>query len=163
MSWWPFVSRERYDEQRAEVERLRRELKQAVEAKEKLWNFLVWRVGGGVAVDVNSLPEQYQPKHQVFPSEPADEKKTEALKSVATPRSVRRDLASFEVRQEGEMLRKQGRIPPEKSSTERAVETITDLSKRAMTGSGKPPQEMAPGQAAVLAELVKTTNEAIAG
>lgn len=120
----PWVSRERFDEQRAEIERLRTELKQVAEAKEKLWNVMLWRMGG-VIVDVEALPNVYQPK-------PAPENKGEIAKpaTATMPRDVRTTLAKFEVKREGELMTKIGRPHPERVEPERAA-VLSELNQAA--------------------------------
>lgn len=122
----PFVSRARFEDQRAELERLRGELQRSTEAREKLWNFLVWRVGG-VAVDVSALPEAYQPK----PVQPVAACDTTKVTGKPTTHDVRSTLAEFEVKREGEYLEKAGvprrpiAVPPEQ------IEVIAALNKTA--------------------------------
>jgi hypothetical protein len=61
----PFVSRERFNEKRDELERVRAELAAERDRSFRLFNWATWRVGGGVAFDTTMLPEAYQPKAAV--------------------------------------------------------------------------------------------------
>jgi hypothetical protein len=104
MNWWPFVSRARFEDQRAELERVRAELRHAVERSEKLWNVMLFRMGG-VIVDVDTLPLPYQPR-----AAEAARAKTEGAKpkQVIMPRDVRTRLVQFEENQETEYMRQAG-------------------------------------------------------
>jgi hypothetical protein len=95
----PFVSRDRYEEMKEELLRTRAELSTARLAHEKLWNWTVWRVGGGVAPDVTQLPEAYQPKPA--PSAAASENKS-SIPPTRRPGQARQDIAKFEVNAERE-------------------------------------------------------------
>ncbi len=104
MFTWPFVSRERYDERVADLAAARAELTAERERNQKLWNFLNWRVGGGVAFDTNMLPDAYQPKSAAAPAKAVnpDGSGVEAMRAVRAPGQARRDIAKYEVEREQE-------------------------------------------------------------
>jgi len=84
----PFVSRDRFEEVRADLLAER-------EYSKRLWNFLVWRTGGGVAFDVSVLPEAYQPR-PVPATPPADGTAARPTQAVRGPGQARRDIALFD-------------------------------------------------------------------
>lgn len=103
---FPFVSRDRYEEQRAELERVRAELATEREHSERLWNFLNWRTAGGVAFDTTRLPEPYQPRAVApQPVVTGDEAAKDPIQAFRAPGQARKDLAKFEIQQEAEYRR----------------------------------------------------------
>jgi len=125
---FPFVSRERYEEQRMNLDRARAELADERDRNFRLFNWTMWRIGGGVAFDTSLLPEQYQPKA----SAPAhDAKVTETMRAVRAPGQSRRDISKFEVDQERHFERdNSGRRPISKEQ----VSLISELNKAADEG-----------------------------
>ena len=108
MTWWPFVSRERFDDQRADLNRLRDELAFEREQREKLWNWINWRIGGGVAYDTTKLPEAYQPKTvAAHPAASGDGPKA-VPQGPRSGKQARRELALFEVKQQERLEELQG-------------------------------------------------------
>ena len=115
---FPFVSRERLSEAQAEVTRLRDELAKERERNQKLWNFLNWRVGGGVAFDTSMLPEPYQPRVG-GPTQKTEDAAAQVLRNVRAPGQARRDLAKFEVQQQQDFDRTKGiRVAEEPAKAE---------------------------------------------
>jgi hypothetical protein len=105
---WPFITRARFDDLRTELERTRTELNAAQERADKLWNLMLWRLGG-VIYDSELLPDAYIAPRT---SEPSKDGSTKSEKpTVHLPRDVRRKLMQFEATQEQEFFRKQGRTP----------------------------------------------------
>lgn len=102
---WPFVSRERFDDQRTELDRVRAELAAERDKNQRLWNFLNWRVGGGVAFDTSQLPEAYQPRAVAPKSATAAEDTAKTTRAVRAPGQARSEIAMFEVRQQAELNR----------------------------------------------------------
>jgi hypothetical protein len=96
----PFVSGARFEDQRGELERVRGELRHAVERSERLWNVMMFRLGG-VIVDVDALPTPYQ----LRPAEPSKKVEGEKPKQAVMPRDVRTKPVQFEVTQEAEYMR----------------------------------------------------------
>ncbi len=125
---WPFVSRARFDDQTQELERLRTELAAAREELKTLNNWVLWRVGGGVALNPALLPEAYQPK--AAPAAKPAEGAT-PINSRRAPGQVRQDLARFEKESEEEYQRANtGRRPISKEQ----VALVKELNKAAAEG-----------------------------
>jgi hypothetical protein len=131
---WPFVSRDRYDEQTQELARVRCELVSARAEHLRLWNWTMWRVSG-FAPDTTTLPEAYQPKP--VPQKAATEK-TEMPAMPKSARAVRSDLAKFTAKREEEMS--PGHVGP-------------------VVGAGPAIVKSHPGQADMAARLNETANE----
>lgn len=103
---WPFVSRERYDERVEEIKTLRAELASERQDNKRLWNYLNWRVGGGVAFDTTMLPEAYQPVPRAAAAPKTDGATgMESLLDAHAPGAVRKVLAKFETIQQQEFDR----------------------------------------------------------
>jgi len=129
---WPLVSRERYDEQRIELERTRVELAAARDRNFRLFNWTMWRIGGGVAFDTSLLPEQYQP-HAAAPA--GDAKITETMRAVRAPGQARRDISKFEVQQEHDFDKGNiGRRPISKEQVSLVSELVSELNQAADAG-----------------------------
>lgn len=125
---FPFVSRERYEEQRMNLDRARGELADERDRNFRLFNWTMWRIGGGVAFDTSLLPEQYQPKAAAPVTE---EKENAALHAVRAPGQARRDISKFEVEQEQALGRaNSGHRPMSKEQ----VSLISELNKAADEG-----------------------------
>ena len=126
----PWVSRERYDELHADLERTRAELASERDRSFRLFNFLNWRTAGGVAFDTSMLPEAYQPTAQA--AAPANDSKTaETMRAVRAPGQARRDISKFEVEQERALERGAiGRHPISKEQ----VSLVNELNKAADEG-----------------------------
>jgi hypothetical protein len=124
---FPFVSRERYDEQRVELERTRAELAAERDRTQHLWNFLNWRTAGGVAFDTSMLPEPYQPK-AAAPTSDATAAADKVIRAARAPGQVRRDLSKFELEAEQDFAR--GRRPISKEQ----VSLVSELNKAADEG-----------------------------
>jgi hypothetical protein len=101
--WW--VSRELYEETKADLSRARAELGAERTENRKLWNFLQWRTAGGVAFDTTQLPEAYQPKLAAAAHDDDEKPSTQAPR---TPRGARAMLASFEADRQSELDRRSG-------------------------------------------------------
>lgn len=132
---FPFVSRERFNDERAEVARLRSEVEKERAHNQRLWNFLNWRVGGGVAFDTALLPEAYQPRAAAVAQD--------AVREEGKPKSSQPvKLASWQAR---------GKIGEFEADRENAFE-------RAVVPQANitPPA----GQIAVVRELHRAANEA---
>lgn len=99
MTWGLPVSRERYDERCMELATARAELAAERERYQDLYNWIVWRVGGGVAPSTSRLPEAYQPKTSVTPT-PVKDEATKLIHGKRAPGQARIDLAEFEVNAE---------------------------------------------------------------
>lgn len=107
MSWFPFVSRDRFDEKAAEARELRSELAQERANLARLNNWLVWRLGG-VAPDVGLLPEAYQPK---APAPVTDSKNgPQSVPNRRRPGQARYDISTFENDREKELAAMEGRF-----------------------------------------------------
>lgn len=91
------VSRDRYNEQSAELARVRGELEKERDRGQRLWNFLLWRVGGGVALDTSLLPESYQPLARTAAVADTDEATKNTIRAARAPGQARREIAQFEV------------------------------------------------------------------
>ncbi|MGB7148475.1 MAG: hypothetical protein WBD45_04945 [Terriglobales bacterium] len=87
---WLFVSRERFEQQREELLEARAQLA-------KLNNWIVFRMGGGMAPDPSLLAEAYQPRTSQAPQNagaaPDDE---EQKRKARGPANARRTLGQFE-------------------------------------------------------------------
>jgi hypothetical protein len=133
----PFVSRERFDDQRVDLNRLRDDLDFERARNQKLWNFLNWRVGGGVAFDPDLLPEAYQPHKPIAgrPPEQAGEASKALVNAARAPKQARRELALFEVQQQQKLEEMQGHsrpLPKEQAEVvARLNDTITEAQKAA--------------------------------
>lgn len=125
---FPFVSRERYEEQRTELDFTRAELVTERDRNQRLWNFLNWRTAGGVAFDTSILPEAYQPKAAAPVTEA---KENAALHAVRAPGQSRRDIAKFEVEQEQALARANSGLRP---LSKEQVSLISELNKAADEG-----------------------------
>ena len=121
MNWeWPWVSRERLDEKTTEIMELRSELAVERQANRKLYNFMIWRTGGGVAPDLSLLPEAYRPQ----PQAPAMESKNGPQPvQRRRPGQARYDIAQFEVNKEMELQtgHTTPRIPEEQKAVVREL------------------------------------------
>lgn len=103
------VSRDRFNEKAAEVKELRDLLAQERAAGAKLWNFMVWRMGG-VAPDLSALPEAYQPQRGPIAVPPKEEQAQSVQRR--RPGQARVDLAQFETERELEFRTKvSGPVP----------------------------------------------------
>jgi hypothetical protein len=133
-----WVSRERYEEQRAELERTRAELAGERDRNFRLFNWTMWRIGGGVAFDTSILPEQYQPKAAAPAAN--DAKVTETMRAVRAPGQSRRDIAKFETEAEQDFAKGNiGRRPISKEQ----VSLISELNKAADAGYAEAGQKAA--------------------
>jgi hypothetical protein len=108
---FPFVSRERLNDKQRELDALRDELATVRQQHADLWNFVVWRTGGGVAFDTSRLPAAYQPQASMpVTAEKADG--TQAAPPSKMPGAVRRQIATFEQGQQTEADKLEGKMPP---------------------------------------------------
>ena len=122
---WPFISRERYQERTAELDRLRAELEKERAEHKQLQNWLTWRLGG-IAPDPGLLPEEYRRK-QIAASPAKDEDATPSR----LRRPVRQELSLFEVRREAEFERLRGVPEPQPSvAVSSAVEGQVEMLER---------------------------------
>lgn len=130
---WPFVSRGRFDDKVSECERLRSDLAMSQQDNKRLNNFIVWRVGGGVALDPNLLPESYRPK------QPTVTETHTPIAGARTPGQARRVLSDFERDRDQEMFSQTTGIRPQPKPDPgqiAVVKRLNDTANEAVRAAG---------------------------
>lgn len=129
---WPFVSRDRFEEKAAELDRVRQELSTLQTEHKRLQNWVTWRVGGGVAPEPEWLPAQYQPKtYSAVPLQKAgnDDEAQLPEKAPVAPRQARSALAKFETERMQDFWRARGGSQQPKNIPKEQIDLINRLNE----------------------------------